>query len=91
MKTELNSKETQLLSVALPILQGLLASGLYTKLYDDGPGVTKRDNGADWKTQDITPIFHCRYSTDAVRDALDTAYELVGQIKIEAAEPDLNP
>ena len=74
-----------LLGVALPILQGLLASGHYTMPADENePDVFRVDNGKDWKEIDEIPVFAKRYSAKAVLDAIELANELRRQIEIDA-------
>jgi len=85
-------RSSDLLGVALPILQGLLASGHFTMPSThakEEPDVFRMDNGKDWKELDNIPVFARRYSASAVLTALELAGELIKQIKIDenAANP----
>ena len=74
-----------LLGVALPILQGLLASGHYTIPGNDEDAVKieRVDNGPDWKGDDGNPTFARRKSAIAIEDALSLAKELLDQIRLD--------
>ena len=83
-----NPTEAQLLYAALPILQGLLASGHYTEPKGenprDEPVVHRIDNGKEWKGgDDGIQLYAKRNSACAVIDAVDLADELLRQVKIE--------
>jgi hypothetical protein len=71
----------QLLATALPILQGLLASGHYTKPDTDTDCVKVQtvDNGNGWEG-----IWATRTSTIAVNDAIEIATELINQVELDS-------
>ena len=77
---------SEMLKDALPILQGLLASGHFTYPLEDGdePGCWTEDNGPDWNKSDEQGMkcFAYRGSTYAVTCALSLADELRKQIQI---------
>jgi len=86
-KTQIDHACSEMLKDALPILQGLLASGHFTYPLEDGdePGCWTNDNGPDWNKSDEDGIkyFACRGSSYAVTCALSLAYELRKQIEID--------
>lgn len=71
------------LTVILPILQGLLASGHYTNPSDglDGVKLERIDNGADWKAEGYTR----RRSSFAIDHAMRLASELIEQLELDRA------
>lgn len=75
--------EEELMRIALPIMQGLLASGHYTTPDNDDTAVgpLKCDNGKDYDKQ----LLHCRHTSIAVEHAIDLAVELHAQIKLNSA------
>lgn len=81
---------TRLLSAALTIIPGLLASGHYTEPYDgegslaEHDSILRYDNGKDWKEVDNIPVFARRYSALAVTDSIELAKELIRQCEIDA-------
>ena len=74
----------EVLKVALPILQGLLASGHFTfpepDNSTDSSKIQSNDNGEDWKNDEA---FAKRYTSLAVESALDLAHELIDQIELD--------
>jgi hypothetical protein len=62
-----------LLGVALPILQGLLASGHYTTPETDVTKIQRCDNGKDWKDEGGDKVFARRHTALAVEDAISLA------------------
>ena len=74
-----------LLGVALPILQGLLASGHYTTPETDTEvtKIMRCDNGKDWKADGGDKIFARRHCALAIEDAISLAGELLDQIKLD--------
>lgn len=63
----------KLLATAIPILQGLLATGLYHAEGEDYPDVRNHDNGKDWKECGCPR----RWTSYVVEDAIDLAKELI--------------
>lgn len=78
-------KGERLLSISLPILQGLLASGHYTQpeTDEDVPRVITIDNGDGWKSAE--GVFARRHSSMAIEDAIKLAGELADQVKMDEA------
>lgn len=68
-------------SVAVPILKGLLASGQFTRVNNgEKPHVERVDMGADWQKDG-----YCRQKMSAaVLTALNLAKELIDQTELEA-------
>ena len=80
---------SEMLKDALPILQGLLASGHFTYPLEDGdgdlgPGCYIIDNGSNWNRsdEDNPKCFAARRSYVAVTCALEMAHQLRTQIEI---------
>jgi hypothetical protein len=71
-------------SVAVPILQGLLSSGQFTEPPSDGnerAHVKRLDMGANWQKDG-----YCRqHMSAAVLTALNLSKELIDQTELEAA------
>ena len=78
METYPRINDDQALEIATKVLQGLLASGHYTRgdKGDGLPGVITEDLGREWRDT----IYCKRNITVAVSDALDIASELLRQI-----------
>ena len=78
----------RLLGVALPILQGLLASGHYTTPENETEvtKIMRCDNGKDWKADGGDKIFARRHCALAIEDAISLAGELLDQIKLDEAK-----
>lgn len=72
-----------LLDLTLPILQGLLASGHYTrkKTTDNDDKILVRDNRRDWKTDDGTKVSALQWKSAAVEDAISLACELHDRVE----------
>lgn len=81
---------SEMLKDALPILQGLLASGHFTYPFDiddtqdPRPGCYTTDNGSYWNEsdEDNPKCFAVRHSYEAVTCALKMAHQLRKQIEI---------
>lgn len=75
-----------LLGAALPILQGLLASGHYTnpETETETPKVQRCDNGTDWNSAEAgEKVFARRHTALAIEDAISLAGELIDQIMLD--------
>lgn len=69
--------DKEIAHVVVPILQGLLASGHYTKQDEEGsPQSMRTDCGIDWVEFAVR-----RHTSDAIGEALDLAAELIQTIK----------
>ena len=81
---------SEMLKDALPILQGLLASGHFTYPFDEDdnedprPGCYITDNGSSWNESDehLPLCFAARFSYEVVTCALNLADQLRKQIEI---------
>ena len=83
----------QLLSVSLPILQGLLSSGHFTSAQDPDlelsePSALTFDVGKEWKNEG-EGNFSKRHPSFAVITALELAAELIEQIEKDVDKSDL--
>ena len=73
------------LGLTAQILQGLLASGHYTRSENDVDSVRiiRTDNGADWGAEGKNRAFARRCTADAIEDAISLANELLDQLKLD--------
>lgn len=71
-------------SIAVPILRGLLSSGQFTDVSDDGekPHVKRIDMGPNWQKDGYAR----QHMSVAVLTALNLAKELVDQTELEAEQ-----
>lgn len=78
----MTTTKEELLRVALPILQGLLASGHYTVPETDTgvPRVLKVDTGKDWVKDGL---YVRKHASIAIDEALELAGELLEQIELD--------
>lgn len=77
--------DSHYLKVATSILQGLLASGHYTRPENDveSVGILRVDNGEDWKG-----IYACKNSAMAIEDALKLTNEFLKQLNLDFSNKD---
>ena len=85
-------KTDNLIEIVLPIMQGLLASGHYTKPEtDEEPNkILRCDNGKEWNTglDDDVPLFVRRHTALVIEDAIALAQELKETVALEEMEPE---
>lgn len=88
MTKQIDPRAERLIKIALPILQGLLASGQFTTpgSNQDFPTSVRKDFGPDWKADG----FACRFPASAVLEAIDLAIELSDQAAIHIEIDDMN-
>ena len=73
--------DQEIAHVVVPILQGLLASGHYTKQDEGNPQSMRTDCGIDWAEFAVR-----RHTSDAIGEALDLAGELIQTIQKNVEE-----